>query len=162
MATERVAPTHQRHCERSEAIHSFFARRDGLLRFARNDAVKCVSAFSRRVAPEVCVMLRLFENRGRREDRVRAAPAVSCAMCTKECAHEHTGSAESIRPSLRNGFTAYNALSPATGFVATVTSRSLRKLDASTGASGPHAFAVRLSRARQSQLLRPSRPTARS
>jgi hypothetical protein len=27
-----------RHCERSEAIHSFFARRDGLLRCARNDA----------------------------------------------------------------------------------------------------------------------------
>ena len=26
-----------RHCERSEAIHSFFARQDGLLRFARND-----------------------------------------------------------------------------------------------------------------------------
>jgi hypothetical protein len=52
--------------------------------------------------------------RGRREDRVRAAPAVSCAMCTKKCAHEHTGSAESIRPSLRSGFTAYSALSPAT------------------------------------------------
>src|SRR4051794_27771609 len=30
----------------------------------------------------------------------------------KECAHEHTGEAESIRHSLRNGFTAYNALSP--------------------------------------------------
>src|SRR5438445_9650864 len=26
-----------RHCERSEAIHSFFTPRDGLLRFARND-----------------------------------------------------------------------------------------------------------------------------
>src|ERR1700692_477887 len=26
-----------RHCERSEAIHSFLARHDGLLRFARND-----------------------------------------------------------------------------------------------------------------------------
>src|SRR5882762_9115525 len=26
-----------RHCERSEAIYSFFTRRDGLLRFARND-----------------------------------------------------------------------------------------------------------------------------
>jgi hypothetical protein len=38
----------------------------------------------------------------------------------KKCAHEHTGSAESIRPSLRNGFTAYSALSPVTGFVATV------------------------------------------
>src|SRR6266496_4192248 len=52
--------------------------------------------------------------RGRREDRVRAAPAVSCAMCTKKCAHEHTGPAESIRPSLRNGLTAYGALSPET------------------------------------------------
>ena len=32
-----------------------------------------------------------------------------------ENAHEHTGSAEAIRPSLRNGFTAYNVLSPVTG-----------------------------------------------
>ena len=30
-----------------------------------------------------------------------------------ECAHEHTGSAEAFRPSLRNGFTAYIVLSPA-------------------------------------------------
>jgi hypothetical protein len=30
----------------------------------------------------------------------------------KENAHEHTGSAEDIRHSLRNGLTAYNALSP--------------------------------------------------
>jgi len=29
----------------------------------------------------------------------------------KKCAHEHTGEAENIRHSLRNGFTAYNALS---------------------------------------------------
>jgi hypothetical protein len=32
--------------------------------------------------------------RGRRESRVRAAPAVSCANCTRKNAHEHTGSAE--------------------------------------------------------------------
>jgi hypothetical protein len=51
---------------------------------------------------------------------MHAAPAVSCAVCTKKCAHEHTGSAEAIRHSLRNGFTAYGALSPATGFLATV------------------------------------------
>jgi len=38
----------------------------------------------------------------------------------RKCAHEHTGPAESIRPSLRNGFTAYIALSPVTGFLATV------------------------------------------
>src|SRR5882672_12632652 len=44
------------------------------------------------------------------------------ARCTRgpvcktveENAHEHTGSAEAIRHSLRNGFTAYSALSPAT------------------------------------------------
>jgi hypothetical protein len=32
-------------------------------------------------------------------------------------AHEHTGSAEAVRPSLRNGFTAYNVLSPVTGLL---------------------------------------------
>ena len=57
----------------------------------------------------------LSEIRGRREDRVRAAPAVSCATCANKDAHEHTGSAGASRPSLRNGFTAYNALSPVTG-----------------------------------------------
>jgi hypothetical protein len=61
--------------------------------------------------------------RGRREDRVRAAPAVSRAMCIKKCAHEHTGSAENTRPSLRNGFTAYFVLAPVTGFLATVISK---------------------------------------
>src|SRR6202012_4311115 len=58
--------------------------------------------------------------RGRREDRVRAAPAISCAIMCERNAHEHTGSAEAVRPSLRNGFTAYFVLSPATGFLATV------------------------------------------
>ena len=62
----------------------------------------------------------LVKRRGRREDRVRAAPAVSCATCTKQNAHEHTGSAETLRPSPRNGFTAYFALSPVTGLFATV------------------------------------------
>src|SRR5260370_21783518 len=75
----------------------------------------------------------------------------------RECGH--TGPAESIRPSLRNGFTAYGALSSATGFFATVIPEKLasQKLDASTGASRPHAFAVRIGRARQSQLSRPPR-----
>ena len=50
---------------------------------------------------------------GSRECRVRAAPAVSCAkLC--ENAHEHTGSAETLRHSPRNGFTAYGELSPVT------------------------------------------------
>jgi hypothetical protein len=51
-------------------------------------------------------------NRGRGEDRVRAAPAVSCAKVTNKNAHEHTGSAETLRPSPRNGFNGLSSCSP--------------------------------------------------
>ena len=57
---------------------------------------------------------RAMKIRGRRECQVRAAPAVSCARCTNKNAHEHTGSAETLRHSLRDGFTAYAAISPET------------------------------------------------
>src|SRR5713226_643209 len=51
--------------------------------------------------------------------RAQGRPGARCTrglVCkiVRRNAHEHTGSAESIRPSLRNGFTAYGALSPAT------------------------------------------------
>src|SRR5260370_37654153 len=39
-------------------------------------------------------------------------PRSRVQRCAKENAHEHTGSAEALRHSLRNGFTAYFALSP--------------------------------------------------
>ncbi len=69
---------------------------------------------------------------GRRESRVRAAPAVSRANCAStRNAHEHTGSAEAVRPSLRNGFTAYFVLSPVTGLIATVI--PLRNLTPASG-----------------------------
>ena len=61
-----------------------------------------------------CARSFAHERRGRRECRVHAAPAVSCARSTWKCAHEHTGSAETLRHSLRNGFTAYAVLSSAT------------------------------------------------
>src|SRR5882757_6047980 len=73
--------------------------------------------------PELCVTFAPFQRRGRKESRVHAAPEVSCAMCTEKCAHEHTGSAEASRLSLRDGFTVYLVLTPATGFLATVTSQ---------------------------------------
>ena len=46
-------------------------------------------------------------------------------------------------------FTAYNVLSPVIGFLATVAGETLRRLDASTEASGPHGFAVRIGAVRQ-------------
>src|ERR1700744_4288303 len=87
-----------------------------------------------------------------RPSKKRGAGKTGCALhprsrvqdAHKENAHEHTGEAEAVRPSLRNGFTTYFVLSPATGFLATVAMRkNSAQLDASIGASGPHDFAVR-------------------
>src|ERR1700712_1320425 len=111
--------------------------------------------------PGLTKFVRPIEIRGRRESRVRAAPAVSCAKCTNKNAHEHTGPAEAVRPSLRNGFTAYFVLSPVTGFLATVACERIHKLDASTGASGPHDFSVRVRAVRPTALPRPPHPLPR-
>jgi hypothetical protein len=54
------------------------------------------------------------KNRGRRESWVRAAPAVSCAKMHERKRTRAYRFSGGIRPSLRNGFTAYSALSPAT------------------------------------------------
>ncbi len=117
-------------------------RMDGLLRRSapRNDGApdsECESAISRRDAPEVC--------------RVRAAPAVSRANAHSKNAHEHTGSAENIRPSLRNGFTAYFVLSPV--------SRAL--LPPSLRRSTPPSLAP-ASGARTTRLRRPRQPRSSS
>jgi hypothetical protein len=77
----------------------------------RDPAARSARSFVRKLS---------LEKRGSREYRVHAAPAVSCAKMHKTNAHEHTGSAEAIRHSLRNGFNAYIVLSPAIGFFATV------------------------------------------
>jgi len=69
---------------------------------------------------------------------------------------------EIARHSPRNGFTAYLALSPATGFLATVIPAKLasQELDASIGASGPHDFAVRIQRCSSKAPTRPPHPAA--
>jgi hypothetical protein len=84
----------------------------------------------------------------------RLAPAVSCARCTQECAHEHTGTAEAARHSLRSGVTAYAALSLETNSSCLHRQRidgSHRPVELckpppasrQPRAPGPHGFAVR-------------------
>src|SRR6266481_7655746 len=69
-----------RHCERSEAIHLAAQRKNGLLRFARNDVGARESAIPRReVRPSRCKNIVPRKKRGRREDRVPNAPAASRA-----------------------------------------------------------------------------------
>jgi hypothetical protein len=79
-------------------------------------------AFSRRDAPEFCKFIPPPEKQRAQRDpqeRARGRPGARCTRCLmcqcicKKTAHEHTGSAEAVRPSLRNGFTAYIVLSPA-------------------------------------------------
>src|SRR6266566_5575448 len=84
--------------------------------------------------------------------RAQGKPGARCTRglackCIMKCAHEHTGSAEAIRLSLRDGFTVSFALSLVTGLSChhRHVDRSTR-LDTSVGASGPHDFAVRYPR----------------
>ena len=94
-------------------------------------------------------------NAGRRSTRSRACSVVSTRV-------SHHGCAGNTRHSPRNGFNACSVLSPATGFFAAVAPEKLasQELDASTGASGPHALAVRGPRARQARCPRPPHPAA--
>jgi hypothetical protein len=59
-----------------------------------------------------------------------------------------------IRHSRTQWFTAYTALSPVTGFLATVIpeKRASQELDTSIGVPGPHGFAVRVSAVRQERI----------
>jgi hypothetical protein len=69
-----------------------------------------------------------------------------------ECTRVFTASSpETPGIPARNGFTAYTALSPVTGFLATVIPEKLasQELDTSIGVSGPHGFAVRVNAVRQ-------------
>ena len=86
-----------------------------------------------------------LEFRGRREDRVNASPAVSCAKQCNKHAHEHTGLAET------HGLPCAMALRlirfrPGDRLSCHHRSRAALaafELDASTGASDPNDFAVR-------------------
>jgi hypothetical protein len=103
-----------------------------LIQFSKS---KYAFAISRHDLPEVCGNLALRIQRAQGKPGARCTRGLVCKHAQKH-AHEHTGSAESIRPSLRNGFTAYNALFPATGLIATVIPKKRWLLTNLTPASG--------------------------
>jgi hypothetical protein len=81
---------------------------------SRNDVDRHEFAFPRRNAPELCIEFLALKSEGAGKAGCTLHPRSRVQM-GKENAHEHTGSAEAIRPSLRNGFTAYFVLSLVTG-----------------------------------------------
>src|SRR5437762_5622286 len=90
-----------------------------------------------------------------REERAQGRPGacctrgLACDLRKQNCTRAYRA-AGAFRPSLRNGFTAYSALSPVNGSFATVAYEKLasQELNASTAAPEPHDFAVRFTHAR--------------
>ena len=108
--------------------------------------------FSRLVSPELCQDLRPSEQReGAGKAGYRLIPAAPVRI--KMHGAGTTGSAGNTRPSLRDGLTAYSALSPGTGLFCPRHSQSahcaLWEFSASVGAPGPHGLAVRESLMRE-------------
>jgi hypothetical protein len=113
------------------------------------------SAFPRRVFARGDASF-AFPPEVKREQGMPGARYTRGLVCNKRkrCAHEHTGEAEAFRHPLRNGFTVYSVLSPATN---SSCHRHLRINGASRPvgrslppriwrqqrASGPHGFTVR-------------------
>src|SRR3954467_2895097 len=82
--------------------------------FAGEDQRKNTASRSRgRFCPSFAIQCSALLSEGAGKTGCALHPR-SRVQIAQEGAHEHTGPAESIRPSLRNGFTAYAALFPAT------------------------------------------------
>jgi hypothetical protein len=89
-------------------------------------------------------------------------PIAACAMVVAK--RTRVSRSHRIHPAFpAQWFTAYIALSPATGLFCHRRPWScLHELDTSVGVSGPHDFAVRLKRPRQKRHPRPPHPAPRS
>ena len=152
------------------SLEYWITRPSAQLRTRRVMTAAYDTAFPRRDLRPRFAEIPFPQNRGSRECRVLAAPAVSCAMCTRKCAHEHTGTAGALRHSLRNGLTAYAELSLETnssclhrcrldGSIDPVGSNAPPAAWHQPRVSGPHGFAVRFSAVRLARRAR-SRITA--
>ena len=99
-------------------------------------------------------------------ERAQGRPGADCARSTvcESNEREHTGltgTAETSRPSPREGFAAYTCSPRGAAFLAPVTDGSSHRLDARVAAPGPHDFAVRCERSRPvKDHLTPQRPFA--
>src|SRR5215218_10415747 len=123
--------------------------------------VEYAFAISRRLAPEVCILVCTRNQRAQGRPGACCTRGLACDLRKQNCTRAYRA-AGAFRPSLRNGFTAYFVLSPENGSFASVACASYRTLNASTAAPEPHDFAVRVRRVRPARHLRPSHLTARS
>src|SRR5215212_1877719 len=114
--------------------------------------------------PSFAFWFALLEIEGAGKTGCLLHPRSRVRFAHNKTAHEHTGQRETLRPSLRNGFTAYFVLSPENGSFASVATQEINpaQLSASTATPEPHDFTVRFRRVRLSRPQRPPHLTARS
>jgi hypothetical protein len=98
-----------RHCERSEAIQNTASGRMDCFVAALLATTWAIVEPRLRIRATQCARVvheisRPSNNRGRRESRMPNAPAASRAKCRKHTSVVTTGSPDSTRPSLHNGF----------------------------------------------------------
>jgi hypothetical protein len=109
------------------------------------------------------LLFRPLRKRAQGKPGARCTRGLACKIVQKS-AHEHTGSAEAVRPSLRNGFNGFlRALPGDRAFLSPSPAKTcFRELDASVEASGPHDFAVRIQRrsSKAPSASTASRPTS--
>src|SRR2546423_11696260 len=106
---------------------------------------ECGFAISRHHLPEVCWITSCpLVQRAQGRPGACCTRGLACDLRKQNCTRAYRA-AGAFRPSLRNGFTAYFVLSPVNGSFATVVAqKNPPQLDASTAASGPHDFTVRV------------------
>src|SRR5256885_3608781 len=111
--------------------------------------------------PRFAIHLALENQRAQGRPGACCTRGLACDLRKQNCTRAYRA-ARTLRPSLRNGFTAYFVLFPENGSFASVACASYRTLNASTAAPEPHDFTVRIRRVRLARHLRPSHLTARS
>jgi hypothetical protein len=145
-----------RHCERSEAIHSSFTRRDGLLRgachrahsrdpLARNDAGTHLRDLAAGFARGLACSFRPPRSEGAGNAGRPMRPIAACAMVVVERTRVSQVTPGNTRHSPRNGLRLTSCSSRRSGFFVTVIPEKLasHELNASVEASEPHDFSVR-------------------
>src|ERR1700737_4220005 len=112
---------------------------------------RCARSIPRRERPRCASTLSLQRQRAQGKPGVRCTRSVVCSvLVAHECSHHRFTGTPSFPCAMV--LTAYFVLSPVTGlFCHRHLADNSAKLDASVGASGPHAFPVRLS------IIRPAR-----
>src|SRR5205814_2225579 len=154
----QCAAAYQRHCERSEAIHSFFVLGHGLLRCARNDGWMQFRDLAALIARGLHLRLpsSLSEGAGKTGCLLHPRSRVRFALIILHTSIQGSWSIPAFPAQWL--YSLLRALPGERLFCLRRHERSVASpgLNASTAAPEPYDFAVRLSRTRQSQLSRPS------